>query len=97
MALYDPAPRETVVSPDFTIAEFLDWARRKPANERYDYCDSSVCALAQFGLETGRGHLVEASGTAFLNRLENRRLHEAVLRQPETFGALVTRLEALSA
>jgi hypothetical protein len=33
---------------DFTIADVLEWARTKPADEVYYYYDSFDCALCQF-------------------------------------------------
>jgi hypothetical protein len=101
MALYDPkefpAEAPAKVSPDFTVAEFLDWARRKPADEGYCYIDSSSCALAQFGRDTGRPELVGFFGTRFL--WKHLPLRDAINPEdcsPHTFGALVQRLEALS-
>ena len=96
MALYDPAPRETVVSPDFTVADVLAWARTKPADEGYNFCDSSACAIAQFGLETGRNHLVGVSDLGTVLPGFNLKLLRA-LSLSETFGDLVKRLGALSA
>ena len=43
-----------MTSPDFSITQFRDWARTKPADERYFFQDCRKCALAQFLLETGR-------------------------------------------
>ena len=82
------------VASDFPLAEFLEFARSKPADERFDYTDSSVCALTQFGRATGREHLTEHSGSALLFG-ELPALNDALAAKPETFGALVTRLEAL--
>lgn len=39
---------------DFTIADVLAWARTKPADERYNYQDSTNCALCQFLRDTDR-------------------------------------------
>lgn len=95
MALYDPNefPEAEVVN-GFTLAEFLDWARTKPADEEYDFCDPSACAVAQFGIAAGR------------RDLDNITTHEMKLMCPGaydavhplyggwTFGALVERLES---
>ena len=78
--------------------QFLDFCRSKPADEAYDYCDSTVCALAQFASFAGIRELVGAGGTSWLN--EHPRLHEAVCPMEGegewTFGALTARLEAAS-
>jgi hypothetical protein len=79
---------------DFTIAELLAWARTKPVNERYDFTNSRICALAQFGRATNRAHLIGPDGTAALCHWPE--LQDAVAGGEETFGALVERLEALS-
>jgi hypothetical protein len=79
---------------DFTVAELLAWARTKPANERYDFTNSRICALAQFGRATNRAHLIGPDGTAAL--CDWPELQDAMAGGAETFGALVERLEALS-
>ena len=100
MALYDPGQEPKVT--DFTIADVLAWARTKPADERYNYCDSFKCAVAQFGRDTGRSHLI---GIGDL-RDDYRELYEVVnpsFYGPDriewdyslTFAGLVKRLEAL--
>jgi len=43
-----------MTSADFSIRDIRDWARTKPADERYFFQDCRKCALAQFLLETGR-------------------------------------------
>jgi hypothetical protein len=84
---------------DFTIAEFLAWARTKPVDERYSYCNSNRCALAQFGMATGREHLVGPGGTSLL--FKSKELNRAVGGDDDladadlTFGKLAERLEAL--
>lgn len=76
-----------------TIA-FLEWARTKPAGERYNPVDSMACALAQFGQATDHPELLDRSGTAFL--FGDRELLSAVYpSEGHTFGGLVARLEAL--
>jgi hypothetical protein len=107
MALYDPKefPTEAPakVSPDFSVAEFLDWARRKPAGERYDYNDIANCAMCQFLRETGRALEPRVSSTWRERYVPNSRrplppkLDNALASLGGwTFGALVKRLEALS-
>jgi hypothetical protein len=94
MALYDPKefPTEAPakVSPDFSVAEFLDWARRKPADEEYNYWDTCGCACGQFARDLGfaqesaERYRIEVMFTSYAQP------------HPRTFGALVKRLEALS-
>jgi hypothetical protein len=93
MALYDPRefPEAETVSKDFTLADVLVWARTKPADEAYDYCSSHRCALAQFGIATGRPHLVGPDGTDLL--LQRPALNDALAGSPLTFGAFADRLE----
>lgn len=79
---------------DFAIADVLEWARTKPAEERYSYCDSTRCALAQFGKATGRPELTGPSGTAFLEAHDELRGAFCGPGQ-DTFGRLVRELEAL--
>jgi hypothetical protein len=81
-----------VSAADFTVADVLAWARTKPADERYNFCDPDKCAVAQFGLATGRAHLIglrfgelRAACSDFL---------PALIENSWTFGALVKRLEA---
>ena len=87
---------------DFTIREVLDWARTKPAEQTYNFCDTDHCAVAQFGRETERPHLI---GVGDLQPI-SRELWQAVIHQGKrpqqsfsdagwTFGALAQRLEAL--
>lgn len=58
MALYDPKEFPNETKADFTLADVLAWARTKPAGEEYNFCDASNCAVAKFGRETGRDHLI---------------------------------------
>jgi hypothetical protein len=99
------------MSADFTIQDVLNWARTKPADERYDYTESSNCALCQFLRDTARvaspGVLPDRwwdhEGT---NRGRVSEELNAQLRSSDeecesngigisTFGALVARLEKL--
>lgn len=92
MALYDPNEAPAEAKAGFTLAELLAWAKTKPADEPYDYCDSRSCALAQFGLATGRSYLAGKNGTSVLNAW--RELRDAACGPGhDTFGLLVTRLE----
>jgi hypothetical protein len=101
MALYDPRefPAETV-SPDFTVADVLAWARTKPAGERYDYCSNGECATAQFLLDRGEplAGVRDACWRDTSDKLHRlpAGLNAATIGDFNwTFGALVKRLEAL--
>jgi hypothetical protein len=84
-------------------AEFLAFAKAKPADEVYDGGDITACALAQFahsrgatytgasGYEEGPHEWFTYPEGAFMAALPNANSVEA----PRTWGALVTRLEAL--
>jgi hypothetical protein len=76
---------------DFTVAEFLDWARTKPADQGYNYCDPKNCAISQFGRETGRKHLV----MLYSDQVKALPIYEAVIGHNWSFGALVKRLETI--
>lgn len=81
-------------APDFSVRDVLQWARTKPADERYRYSDVNNCAVAQFC----RHQSVPLYGPA-RQRLEDA-LAPYVFDTPyydgwREFGALVTRLEAL--
>jgi hypothetical protein len=84
-----------MASTDFTINDVLAWARTKPAGEEYDYCDAKNCAVAQFGKETGREHLISLGYLGRYPDLKRAVQDSAAIVQCWTFGALVTRLEAL--
>jgi hypothetical protein len=104
MALYDPRefPAETV-SPDFTVADVLAWARTKPADEVYDYGNPGDCALCQFLKETGQTRQGGSIGERYWTDLTGKvRYIPTDLNAAAdgggaewTFGALVKRLEAL--
>jgi len=89
--------------PDFSITQFRDWARTKPADERYFFQDCRKCALAQFLRETGRAQypIVTIEGVWF-DRAEpaqggpaqgwvSEAINEAVASSL-TFGELVEKL-----
>ena len=96
-----PAP----VSDGFTVAEFLDWVRTKPAARRYCYVDNGKCAIALFLIETGRSrdpHVGGAFGEGAPWCDNEGRIHftaEEIATAsgdgPWRFGALATRLQAL--
>jgi len=44
------------MTPDFSITQFRDWARTKPADETYIFQDARNCAFCQFLRETDRAH-----------------------------------------
>jgi hypothetical protein len=83
-----------MASADFTVAEFLAWARTKPADEEYRYWDIGNCAVAQFA----------KSRSLDLNGPERRRLELLIApfifdtprhneQGTRKFGDLVLRLE----
>jgi NAD-dependent dihydropyrimidine dehydrogenase PreA subunit len=86
---------------DFTIADVLAWARTKAAGKRYNYDNCFECALCQFLAETNRAlrPLVELNGDwsdcdGVSRGVAPKPLNYAV-RDSDTFGALVARLEKL--
>jgi hypothetical protein len=88
---------------DFPIAEFAAWVRTKPAGEEYNFCDARSCAVAQFGIETGRKELVGVSSLSHAGYEELELLVNAGFYNPRTgkewdfeekFGALAERIEA---
>lgn len=85
----------------FSVAEFLDFARSKPADEAYCYTSNGDCPIAQFLKDTGRcekpsvGKTAWRSVDAFDWRYFDDRLDAEVAGANHTFGALVARLEAL--
>lgn len=89
MSLYDPGefPNEVETTTDFSLADVLAWARTKPADEKYDYIDAEICAVAQFGRETDRPYLIDISLGNYPE------LEKAACDGPWTFGAFVARLE----
>jgi len=72
-----------------TIDQFKDWLRTMPAEEEYDYFDKEDCAFARFQKANGafvRGLVAEELPTEIWDPLADR---------PWTYGALLSRLEAL--
>jgi hypothetical protein len=77
---------------DFSIAELLEWARTKPKDEAYRFCDYRNCALTQFGRATGRTYLVGIGDvTPFIGK--GKAFNALVLSR--TFGELVSELEVV--
>ena len=76
------------MKPQLTIEAFADWCEKQPADKRYNYENSSECAVAQYLTHLGAvkvklwSHEVEA---AFGNVVDE---------SPWTFGALAARLRA---
>jgi len=90
MALYDPAPKiDAAPAEDFTVAEFLAWARTKPADRVYNYWSTANCAASQFVR-------AKSLGDSDWDKLHLGAAGLAIISEPWTFGALVKRLEALS-
>ncbi len=94
---------------DFTIKDVLEWARTKPADERYNYTMPMSCALCHFLRDTGR--CAEPIIRPFIDGCDffgwrsvssGDRLYkpydaalEPALMKGGTFGGLVRLLEAL--
>lgn len=84
-----------------TLTELLEWARTQPAEVEYPYYEICGCAFYQF--LKARGYPVSSSGGGgfWVDKKDNE--HEAdipfsVLADlPHTFGALVERIEQVSA
>lgn len=100
MALYDPREfPEAKVGADFTVAEFLAWARTKPADQAYCYTSNGECAVAQFLRDTGRAAEPRVCPWQWRDGLDGAwhrfsdEIEDAVDGQAaNTFGALVGRL-----
>lgn len=109
MALYDPHEfPEAEVTTDFTLADVLAWARTKPADLAYDFCEPHECALGQFVRERRLGDPMGSGfwaggkchryGEVLLGAAQDRRGEDWKRDQIWTFGAFADRLEkALSA
>lgn len=75
-----------------------DWAANKPADVEYNYMDNHNCALCQFLKEQGYEDDPEVGGITWGRRgvLGGQRLsgtlEQALVRLPNTFGALAERL-----
>jgi hypothetical protein len=108
-APFDPAYGDVVeaptVSPDFTVADVLAWARTKPARRVYSYTGvedcNGFCALDYFLIETGRSAKPNVLPWSWTDSAgESRPLpvgaDEAVATRPRTFGALAERLETIA-
>lgn len=88
MALYDPREFPETKT-DFTLADVLAWARTKPANEEYQFLNSSMCAVAQFGIETRRPYLIAVDDLTTIDPI----LCDVAVEGDWTFGAFADRLE----
>lgn len=79
----------------------LEWARTKPADERYNYVSNCGCAVAQFLKDTGRCRDPMVLASAWYDRSDGYTgLHRlplsvdyAASALPHTFGAFADRLE----
>jgi hypothetical protein len=86
---------EMTVASDFTISDVLAWARTKPADEAYDFCNAQTCAIAQFGKDTGRGELVGLLSLQLDEACPGLLSAVHPMRGASTFGALAERLQAM--
>jgi hypothetical protein len=91
---------------DFTIADVLQWARTKPADEVYNFGSCGNCAFAQFLIASGHaqqpvvGGRIADKGLVWFDgkggtHYAPTEIGEAVVGLPRNFGALADRLEAL--
>jgi hypothetical protein len=82
-------------NPDFTIEELLAFARSKPADERYDFCDAGFCAIAQFGRATNRPHLINLGDIGIYSEPVRLAVMASGCSTDWTFGKLAVRLSVL--
>jgi len=84
----------------FTVEEFRDWAAQQPAEERYQYFDNCGCAMARFLIAKGYTSKPLVGGEDWDQGETDevfeipRRLIKPLSGNPETFGALVERIDA---
>jgi hypothetical protein len=82
-----------------TTRAFLEWARKKPADEKYSYDDPTNCAIAQYLKSCGftkvyvGGSDYNCDGRGYAPLPPG--WSDAAINNPYTFGALADRLEAL--
>jgi hypothetical protein len=78
--------------------QVADWARTKPADDKYDYGSNDDCALCQFLREGGFAKQPRVGGDYWKEGLGGARnafsekLELALASGPYTFGALADRL-----
>jgi hypothetical protein len=87
----------------FDLPSFIAFVASKDAGEEYRYTDTSNCALCQYAREVLGYSSPRAGGTCFYSTtgaraevtIPNSVAHE-IADYPETYGALLQRLKALS-
>lgn len=77
--------------------QFTDWVRKQPADAEYDYWD--VCGCAIFKFAKAAGYDVKAASGRDFTLKSGREVPIGinageVAKEPYTYGALLTRLEA---
>lgn len=83
------------------VQAFLAWAKTKPADEEYSYMDNCGCAYAQFLIATDRAKAPNVGGSEWSDEEGDgrgipipRALVNSLVRFPDAFGALASRVEA---
>jgi len=86
------------MTPSFSLIQFRDWARTKPADERYTYSNRLGCALCLFLKDTGRAVTPEVHVDGWWIDLDGpaeghagKVINDAV-ESCETFGELADKL-----
>lgn len=85
-----------------SIEAFADWCEKQPAYRLYNYSNCRHCAFAQYLEHLGfRGASVDGSSFSLTGKFEDDRplsavIDRAVYEEPNTFGALASRLRAAS-
>jgi hypothetical protein len=100
------------MTPAFTDAEFLEWAKTKPQTETFDGTDNYACPIAQFLRDTERADspyvlseewhdealLTKKGRPSVVNKLPTKSMKASVSIHPvNTFAHIVCRLELLLA
>lgn len=89
------------MKPQLTIEAFADWCEKQPPEKEYNYCDEPHCAMSQFvksiGFDTEA--VVDCLFGGVYFRLSDGRqidlpqaFSDAAIADPQTFGALASRL-----
>lgn len=86
--------------------EFVDWLRTKNADEAYSFCNGDICPAGQFSQFKGEPVVSSIGGyeTLLVRCPTYHAIHNisvtsgcVLSTNPRTFGALLSRMEALDA